>query len=80
MIGFLTSKYDMRHYLLVGIFFKMAANESRFDVFILLPKLRNEEKLHLCKGKEHKQTLMLKYLKVIDRLLLNIFSLLKYYK
>ena len=47
----------------------MAANESRFDVLYLkLPKLANGEKLHQYKLKEYKQTLMLNYLKVTDRL------------
>ena len=47
----------------------MAANESRFDVaIILLPKLANVEKLNYYKLKEYKQTLMLNYLKIVDRL------------
>lgn len=48
----------MRHYLLVGIFFKMATNESRFGVFILLAELNKWRKMPLYEVQKHKQTLM----------------------
>ena len=51
----------MRHYLLVGIFFKVDDNENRFHV-LMLPKLTNGGKLHAYKVKEDKQTLILNYL------------------
>ena len=52
----------------------MAAKESRFDV-LYFSKLANGEKLHQYKLKEYKQTLMLNYLKVIDRLQIPLYDI-----
>ena len=57
----------------------MAANESRFDV-LYFSELANGEKLHQYKLKEYKQTLMLNYLKVIDRLQIPLYDISKFWK